>query len=139
LLLNTHGRLEVNGVSLWLTGVDAPARYGCDDLAAAMNGTPVSGFKILLAHSPDLAEEVAENGIDLYLCGHTHGGQIVLPWLGPIYSNSRCKRRYMRRAWRHGRMQGCTSLGLGCVVRPVRIGCPPEAVLITLKEERGHI
>jgi uncharacterized protein len=139
LLLNSHRRLKINGESLWLIGVDDPARYGCDDLAAAMDGTPVSGFRILLAHSPDLVEEAAESGIDLYLCGHTHGGQVVLPWLGPIYSNSRCKRRYARGVWRHGRMQGCTSMGLGCVYVPVRIGCPPEAVRITLKQQRNHV
>jgi len=76
--------------------------------------------------------EAAAAGIHLYLCGHTHGGQIRLPWLGAPMQNAACPRRYAHGCWRHGEMQGYTSAGAGCSMLPVRYNCPPEITLIEL-------
>ncbi len=132
-LLNEGVAVGVNGAVLWLAGVDDPHFYRMDDLDAALRGAPPHAFPILLAHTPECAEEAAEKGIGLYLCGHTHGGQIRLPGLGAIMVNARCPRRRALGHWQIGTMHGFTSPGLGFTDAPVRFGCPPEAVLFTLR------
>jgi predicted MPP superfamily phosphohydrolase len=89
--------------------VDDAHYYGCDDLAQAVQAVPSNAFRLLLAHTPEMFDEAAKAGIDLYLTGHTHGGQICLPWIGPLVMNAACPREYTRGHWRHGGMQGYTS------------------------------
>jgi predicted MPP superfamily phosphohydrolase len=117
---------------LWVIGVDDPHYYGCDDLAGALDGVPDDAFKLLLAHTPEMFGEAAEAGIDLYLTGHTHAGQICLPWLGPLVSHATCPRQYTYGHWQHGGMQGYTTAGAGCSLLPVRFQCPPEICVIEL-------
>ncbi|MFB3819083.1 MAG: metallophosphoesterase [Candidatus Methylomirabilales bacterium] len=131
-LVNEAFEIRRGGQSLWLLGVDDPHYYGCDDLEAARAAVPAGGFTVLLAHSPELAEPAAAAGVDLYLCGHTHGGQICFPWLGPLWMNAHCPRAFTRGLWRHRGMQGFTSAGVGTSVLPVRFNCPPEIALIEL-------
>lgn len=119
--------------SLWLIGVDDPFDFRCDDLPAALSEVPQDAFKILLAHAPELYEQAANVGIDLYLSGHTHGGQICLPVIGSIRHNADCPRPYACGHWRHRGMQGYTSAGAGCSSLPVRFNCPPEVVLFELR------
>jgi predicted MPP superfamily phosphohydrolase len=124
----THG--------IWLIGVDDPHYYGCDDLSGALLDVPQEGFKILLVHTPEMVAEAAQHGIQLYLCGHTHGGQICLPWIGPIIVNANCPRRFTRGIWRYKHVQGYTSAGVGTSGVPVRFFCPPEIALIELRCSR---
>jgi len=118
---------------LWLAGVDDPFDYRCADLDLAMRGAPHEAFKILLAHAPEMYAEADREGINLYLSGHTHAGQIRLPIVGALRHNADCPREYTFGLWRHGRMYGYTSAGVGCSTLPVRYGCPPEIVLIELR------
>jgi predicted MPP superfamily phosphohydrolase len=118
---------------LWVIGLDDPHYYGCDDLPGALHDVPASAFKILLVHSPEIYREAAARGIDLYLCGHTHGGQIRLPLLGPLWLNARAPRRVKRGRWTQGGMQGFTSAGVGTSLLPVRFLCAPEIGLIELR------
>jgi len=118
--------------ALWLVGVDDKFEYRCDDLPAALARVPPDGFKILLSHSPELYREAAAAGIQLYLTGHTHAGQIRLPGIGAIKHNAQCPRRMAFGAWRHDGMQGYTSAGVGCSSLPIRFYCPPELVVIEL-------
>src|SRR5215813_4068726 len=129
--------LERLGVTM-LVNQSLPVSHGCDDLPGALHGVPEEVFKVLLVHTPELVAEAETHGINLYLCGHTHGGQICLPWLGPVISGANCPRRYVRGAWRHKRMQGYTSAGVGVSVVPVRFFCPPEIVLIELRCTHQH-
>jgi predicted MPP superfamily phosphohydrolase len=138
MLMNQSLSVTHDGDTIWLIGLDDPHYYGCDDLLGALHGVPEEVFKVLLVHTPELVAEAATHGIDLYLCGHTHGGQICLPWLGPVISGANCPRRYVRGAWRHKRVQGYTSAGVGVSVVPVRFFCPPEIVLIELRCTRQH-
>ena len=119
---------------LWVIGVDDAHYYGCDDLAQALEVVPRDAFRVLLAHTPEMFYEAANAGIDLYLTGHTHGGQICLPWIGPLIMNAECPRDYTRGHWQHGGMQGYTSTGVGCSMLPVRYGCPPEIAVIELAQ-----
>jgi predicted MPP superfamily phosphohydrolase len=132
MLVNEAAAIERAGGALWLIGVDDKFDYRCDDLPAALSGVPPHAFKILLSHSPELHQQASAEGIQLYLTGHTHAGQIRLPGIGSLKHNSHCPRRMAFGAWRHRGMQGYTSAGIGCSGLPVRFHCPPELVLIEL-------
>lgn len=132
MLINDAIELRKGVDSIWIAGVDDPHYYGCDDLGRALEGVPDGSTRILLAHSPEIYEEAASAGIQLYLCGHTHGGQICLPWLGPFVLNAKCPREYTCGAWHHRSLQGYTSAGVGCSMLPVRYNCPPEITVLEL-------
>ena len=133
MLVNENVEIRQGADSVWLAGVDDPFDYRCDDLGAALTGVPQDGFKILLAHAPEVYETAAERGVNLYLSGHTHAGQIRLPLIGSIKHNSHCPKEFAYGLWKHGAMTGYTSSGIGCSSVPVRFHCPPEVVVFTLK------
>jgi len=139
MLMNQSLALRHGSDTIWLVGLDDPHYYGCDDLPGALRGVPEETFKVLLVHTPELLAEAEASGVDLYLCGHTHGGQICLPLVGPLITGVKCPRRYVRGAWRYKRMQGYTSAGVGVSVVPVRFFCPPEIGLIELRCTRPHV
>lgn len=133
MLINEAFELRRDGNSIWLAGTDDSYDFRCDDLTAALAPIPQHAFRVLMAHAPDLYEEAAQAGVDLYLCGHTHAGQIRLPGIGSVISNSDAPRAYTAGYWRHHRMHGYTSAGIGCSMLPIRFNCPPEIVLIELR------
>jgi uncharacterized protein len=138
MLINEALELRRGRESAWVIGLDDPHYYGCDDLPAALRGVPATAFKILLVHTPEIIEEAEAHGVDLYLCGHTHGGQICLPLIGPLVINANCSRAYARGVWRYKNLQGYTSPGVGTSGIPVRFFCPPEIGLIELRCARHH-
>jgi hypothetical protein len=131
MLLNESA--AIGDTPLWLVGVDDPFDYQCHDLAKALEPVPADSFRVLLAHAPELYDEANEAGIHLYLSGHTHAGQIRIPYLGAIRRNAKCPGALVHGLWRHKSVQGYTSAGIGCSSLPVRFGCPPEIVLIQLQ------
>jgi uncharacterized protein len=133
MLVNAALELRRGRESAWLIGVDDPHHYGCDDLPGALRGVPPDAFKILLVHTPELLEDAAHHGVHLYLCGHTHGGQICLPVIGPPIVHTNCRRRYARGVWRYKQMHGYTSTGVGTSGVPVRFFCRPEIGLMELR------
>jgi len=135
MLINESARIEKANESIWLIGVDDPYDYRCQDLESALRGVPSDGFKILLSHTPEMYRESSESGIDLYLCGHTHAGQIRLPGIGHLVQHVECPRSYAYGHWKHNQMQGYTSAGVGSSTLPVRFNCPPEIVLVELARE----
>src|ERR1700722_6499227 len=132
MLINEAAEISRGDESIHLIGVDDPHGYGCDDLEGALEGVPEDGFKVLLAHTPEIFEEAARSEIRLYMCGHTHAGQIRLPIIGEVFQNADCPRAYAQGEWRHDRMLGHTSAGVGCSLVPVRYNCPPEIPVIEL-------
>ncbi|HEX4168321.1 MAG TPA: metallophosphoesterase [Bryobacteraceae bacterium] len=133
MLVNEAVEIQANSASFWLAGVDDPFDFRCHDLTRALAQVPPDAFQILLAHAPEIYEQAAQSGVDLYLSGHTHAGQIRLPWVGAVRHNAHCPREYAYGLWRHGGMRGYTSAGIGCSSLPIRFGCPPEAVMIELR------
>ncbi len=133
MLVNAALELHQGRESAWGVGVDDPHYYGCDDLPGALGQVPPHAFKVLLVHTPELVEDAAHHGVHLYLCGHTHGGQICLPGIGPILVHANCPRQYTRGVWRYKQMQGYTSAGVGTSGVPVRFFCRPEIGLIELR------
>lgn len=90
-------------------------------------------FKIAMVHTPELSRIAAENGYDLYLCGHTHGGQICLKEGHPLISHQFEGKQFNQGLWQMGKMVGYTSRGAGVSGIPIRFNCPAEITLITLK------
>ena len=89
---------------------------------------------ILLAHNPDQAERTrrAVDAVDLILSGHTHGGQIRLPSVGPLHRKSEIYDQGLRRRpW----TQVFTTRGIGTTALPIRLGAPPEVALLELTGE----
>lgn len=134
-LLNRSVTLERGGDRVAITGVDDVHAFYTDAARAALFDGG-AGFRIALVHSPELADIAAEAGIALYLCGHTHGGQICLPNGRAIVTClTRC-RHAAKGLWRSGGTIGYTSRGLGSGPPPLRFNCPPEITVITLRRAR---
>lgn len=86
--------LNINGQPLQLVGLKSKFPNDGDYLAALTQNLPAAPLRLLLYHTPDLAQLAPQAGIDLYLAGHTHGGQIALPFYGAIFTASAFGRRY---------------------------------------------
>ena len=132
MLINEAVEIRRGTQSIWLAGIDDPFDYQCDDLPGTLQMVPADAFKILLAHTPELYGDASQLGVNLYLSGHTHAGQIRFPVVGSIRNNANCPAAYAYGHWQHGKMHGYTSAGVGCSSLPVRFNCPPEAALIRL-------
>jgi hypothetical protein len=135
-LNNRHIRLtgdvgKDDCVDLYIAGID-DLTEGSPSLQDALANIPPAAPTLLLSHNPDI---VAESGIeqaDVVLSGHTHGGQIVLPGIGPAHTHSECLTRseasgYLRR----GTTQVYISRGIGEGI-PLRFAAAPQIALITL-------
>lgn len=133
LLMNQGVRLGWNGADFWLAGVDE-IWDGRPNFAAARASIPDGAFAVLLAHSPDVADDAAEHGFALQLSGHTHGGHLRLPVLGP-FARPRYGMRYVMGRYQVGQMALYVSRGLGGM--PLRLGCRPEATIFTLRRARA--
>jgi uncharacterized protein len=133
-LLNRSLVLEHAGERLHLTGLDDVNCFYTEAALAALAAQPDHGaFRIALVHSAEMADHAAAAGCALYLCGHTHGGQICLPGGRPLVTHlTRC-RRAGRGLWRWGSMIGYTSSGLGVSGPPLRFNSRGEAAVVTLR------
>ncbi len=131
-LANETVSIHRGAASLHVTGLD-DVHYFYTDMAAAALASAPAGFRIALVHSPEAARLAAEAGYALYLCGHTHGGQVCLPGGTPILTNSALHWRHARGLWRRGNMTGYTSNGAGTSGLPVRFFSRGEVTLFTLR------
>lgn len=132
MLVNEAVPVHKKGETIWLAGVDDPYDYRCDDLAAALDAIPPDSFKVLLAHTPALYRAAAVADVHLYLCGHTHAGQIRFPLIGAFFHHANAPRSHAGGYWRYRGMHGYTSAGAGCSGVPVRFNCPPEITMFEL-------
>ena len=114
---------------LYLAGID-DFREGRPDLRAALAGRPRSSACVLLSHNPDVLPLVPTD-VELTLCGHTHGGQVRLPFIGPIVTSSWHGRRFDM-GWVAGPARGYVTRGLGVTTLPLRIACPAELTVLDL-------
>ncbi|MEJ2689490.1 MAG: CDP-archaeol synthase [Deltaproteobacteria bacterium] len=134
MLVNDSVFLQKGNDGLYLAGLDDSHYYKTHDPAMAYADIPLDAFSIVLSHSPEAFRDVASFGPDLFLCGHTHGGQIRLPGRGPIFTHSRAPRFTAAGLWQYGKMVGYTSCGVGSSGIPLRFNCTPEISLLTLKK-----
>jgi predicted MPP superfamily phosphohydrolase len=130
-LHNCNASVERQDSRLWLAGVE-DVLTGSPDLSTALRGIPRCSPIILLAHEPDFADVAATRGIALQLSGHSHGGQIRLPGMPPLYLPP-LARKYPWGLRTVGSMKIYTSRGVGTSMLPIRLNCSPEVALITLR------
>lgn len=125
-LRNSSTRLRDD---LHLMGLD-DLRTGRPDLAATLDDMPDGVGTVLLSHNPDVLPEVPTS-VGLTLCGHTHGGQVRLPGIGPLVTSSHYGSRFAH-GWVDGPARGYVSRGLGVSQLPIRLNCPPELTSLRL-------
>ena len=131
-LRNSSERIDLKGDSLWIAGVDEYS-YGQSDIAKAIREVPLSQPRILLAHNPEIVSEAAGHQVDFVLAGHTHGGQIKIPFMRSLNVVTQPSQECLEGFVRSGKTQMYISRGLGKVVIPVRIFCPPEIPVFYLQ------
>ena len=124
--------LSNEGDQLHIAGVD-DVQEKHHRLDIVLNKLPQTGAAILLAHEPDFADRSAETGrFDLQLSGHSHGGQVVLPFIGaPVLPY--LGRKYPSGLYRVGRMWQYTNRGVGMASLKIRFNCRPEITVFTLE------
>jgi predicted MPP superfamily phosphohydrolase len=117
------GPVMIAGIDDW--------NVGRPDLSRALYAIDPARPTILLSHTPDAFPRV-DRQVGLTLAGHTHGGQIAPPLIGPILTASIYGRRYVHGHVAENGHDLIVSAGLGTSVLPIRIGVPPEIVLVTV-------
>ncbi len=128
-LVNETRRLHARGTSFALVGVD-DAFTDHDDLLRTLPRGPEP--TLVVTHTADLFVDVPRK-VSLTLAAHTHGGQVRLPMVGPLFVPSRFGTRWVRGHYiEEGRHLWVTS-GVGNSMVPVRFGVPPELVVLTLR------
>ncbi len=131
LLRNASCRVEWQGAPLHIVGID-DTLHGRPDLDSAYAGIDPAEATLALWHEPQFAEATAARGSILQLSGHTHGGQVRLPGLRPVWL-PRHGRKYIMGLDSVNGMPVYTSRGVGAYRPPVRLNCPPELTVVTLR------
>ena len=130
-LINQSVPMESNGARFWLGGTD-DVLDGKPDLASTLRQIPADEAAVLLAHEPDYADHVARFPVDLQLSGHSHGGQVRIPFVHPLFLPGLAK-KYIWGLYKIGALTLYTNPGLGTVRLPIRLNCPPEITFLTLR------
>jgi predicted MPP superfamily phosphohydrolase len=132
LLRNSHTRLTIGDTPLHMVGMEDAMRRQAD-LKGALRGLAANQPAILLAHEPDVADQAASlYPLALQLSGHSHGGQVRLPGIGPLVLPELGQRYPMGLRQVQG-MNLYTTRGVGMTGLALRINCPPEITLIQLQ------
>lgn len=135
LRIATHGNSHI-----WIIGLGDQYGTTCDlqgegrrdNLQLALSGVDDDKApRILLAHEPDIFREAAEH-VDLTISGHTHGGQVRVPFIGALTIPSRLGRKYAKGLFEENKSTLIVGSGLGCSGLPLRFFCPPELLLIEI-------
>jgi predicted MPP superfamily phosphohydrolase len=165
LLRNTCVEREIDGVRVLIAGVSDP-ELGHAHLDEALPPDAAAPCRVLLSHSPVIWDEAARlaGDFDLVLCGHTHGGQARLPWIGPLDTHTKAPRQLIsglyelpadpasgrpRTLYGHSDVVNakgelwaerrdtpllCTNRGIGAAGLPLRFSCPPEVGVFRLSQ-----
>jgi predicted MPP superfamily phosphohydrolase len=131
-LRNDGQIIERAGGRLWLAAIDDTWTRR-DDLAQAMRGRPDGAVTVLLSHDPERFDQAADAGAELVLSGHTHGGQVAVPFLYRRLSLARIAHRYNVGFYRRGRSTLFVHPGLGTTGPPMRLGVAPEVTILVLR------
>src|SRR5262249_18109737 len=126
-LRDARTRLTIRGEPIDLVGIRFWTKKQSDIAELLRDSSPAT---VLLAHDPRRIVEAAALNVPLVLSGHTHGGQVVLPGLGAVAAR---KFPIAAGLLRRERTTMFVSRGVGTIYVPVRIGCPPEVAVLTLR------
>ncbi|MFP3988843.1 metallophosphoesterase [Streptomyces sp. E11-3] len=138
-LTNTRGALKIDGYEIGLTGLDDP-HIKRDRYARVAGGPdPAADFSLGIVHAPYLRtlDSFTADGYRLILAGHTHGGQLCIPFYGALVTNCDLDTKRVKGLSAHeaGGHASYLHVSAGCGTNrytPVRFACPPEATLLTL-------
>ncbi|MHB1457006.1 MAG: metallophosphoesterase [Armatimonadota bacterium] len=143
LMVNSNVLLDVNDCRICIISVDDPF-MAYNDIKLAYNGCSDSDFELLLAHSPDILADIGDRKPRLILSGHTHGGQVRLPFIGALWLH--CRYPYGISEGFYGSKELSTrtgkqldgicmyvSRGLGASIIHARFLCRPEIAILTLR------
>ena len=135
-LRNETVSLQIDGVPVLIHGLDDPTT-GHANLRRTMENFDPSKVHILLTHTVDAFLDIGENEIDLSFSGHSHGGQVRLPFWGPVITHTRIGRRYASGIHTIQGAVCCIGRGLNASrFLFIRLLCPPEAILLTVEGGR---
>ena len=148
-LRNERRPLDLGDARLWLLGIEDVGYTGFQGrgfrefqtlwqgattaLARLLDGVPEAEPRLLLVHNPDFVEMRPAGRIDLALCGHTHGGQVRLPFIGAPVVPSCFGQKYAGGLVRGPHTWVYVNRGIGMIALPVRFNCRPEVTLLRLK------
>ncbi|MGC9317805.1 MAG: metallophosphoesterase [Armatimonadota bacterium] len=133
LLVNEARPLQHRGSRLWLVGIDDAYSHH-DDLPGALRDARSDEFCLGITHHPDVVDHPRIGELDLLLAGHTHGGQVHVPLLGPVHVSCRRPRERTAGIVRTNGTVMYVTRGVGEAI-PIRIGCPRELPAITLRSD----
>ena len=140
-LENHHQKIQRNGETLIIAGVEYLEELRSDPqniksiIQQSLRGIkPHEHCIILLAHAPDYADQAKLFPIDLQLSGHSHGGQVKFPFIGPLLYVPGAK-KYVEGLyqWSNHQLQLYVDRGIGCSILPIRFLCRPQMTLVELK------
>lgn len=131
-LRNEHLTVARGADAITIAGVDDTWSRRAD-VAQALTGAPQGQPIIALAHDPQLFPELSRRGAAVVLSGHTHWGQLAVPFLATRFNLSRLSYRLHAGTYRAGRAVLYVSPGLGTTGPPIRIGAPPEITVLCLR------
>lgn len=130
-LVNQSVPIESKGARFWLSGVDDVLGKAAS-LDRTLHKVPKDEPVVLMVHEPDYADKVARYPVDLQLSAHSHGGQVRMPFVGPLYLPE-LARKYVWGLYKVGELTLYTTAGLGTVDIPVRFNCAPEITMLTIR------
>jgi predicted MPP superfamily phosphohydrolase len=132
-LRNSSIKLNRGRSDLYLAGTDD--FWASYNLREALQQVPPNEFKILLCHNPDVREDIKkETKIDLTLCGHTHGGQVAIPFISHHFIPIKDPVRYQAGLIKEPYGYTYVNRGIGTLVFPFRVAAPPEITYFTLQK-----
>jgi uncharacterized protein len=132
-VLRNEGRTVTrNGANLFVAGVDDTWTKRADLVRTLANRDP-EACTLLLAHDPELFPLAARHGVSLVLSGHTHGGQIALPFFPKLIGLGKLAHRFHLGLYRDGDSSLYVHPGLGTTGPPIRVGVAPEIAILTLR------
>ena len=134
---NENRKININGKILYIAGVEDMGTRNVDLVKALKNANHPT---ILLTHTPDVFPFVTDKAsskitgkVDLTLAGHTHGGQIVLPFVGSLIVPSDYGKKYAKGLVEENGKKMFVTKGIGTSILPIRFNCAPEIVVINFK------
>ena len=131
-LRNSSEKVTRGTESLYIGGTDD--FWFSYDLGKTLRYVPESAFKIILSHNPDVTEDIQKDTkVDLTLCGHTHGGQVALPFISHHFVPIKNPSRYLAGLVKEPYGYTYVNRGIGTLVFPFRLGAPPEITCFTLQ------
>ncbi|CAD7848962.1 MAG: hypothetical protein [Olavius algarvensis Delta 4 endosymbiont] len=136
-LRNTSTPVVRGQETIHIAGIDDV--WFSHDLPGSLRDIPIEQFKILLSHSPDIMTDINKKmGIDLTICGHTHGGQLAIPYLTHHFMPIDNPARYMAGLVKEDHGYTYVNRGIGTLVFPFRLGAPPEITRFRLFTAKNH-